>query len=901
MRDVSFPLHEKRFPSGLRVILEEDHRTPLVGLFMVVGAGSSSDPPGREGLAHYVEHLAFRSRPYGKSSLRRLLERAGAAQWNAFTGLDATVYYEVGPASALPELLRLEGARMLSPVAKVTPETLAVELDVVRNELRQRNETGFVGEMFGAMQSALFPVGHPYARPVVGTHESLTAIKPEDIEAFLKNHYRPDNMTLVILGDVNPAEIGPIVEKSLPEGLIAASTPVKPGPRLASRAPEPPAPPAARLVRKEGAVATPELWIGWSLPRGFDTEAYLMDFVERAANEQLEAAAREDDDIAFVSTVLEPGTQASILLCRVVLNRGGHPERSMEHVLNKLHTLWGGPGDATETRLNELELSYRKRSAVVGMLLEAEDIGARGVARATITHFSQDPSLYSRALRDVVALQPQRLADLASRYLTRDRARAVLFSPPVGGGARPPARPMSAPALDEEDPVPIRVDEARLKSIAPPPGVSTYKQLDLPNGLEVIIGRRAGLPLVSVGLLLRGGLKGGDDPAAARVATLLAAPRETWHGEPKEFGGRLLKRHQDDRSLYAFDGAAGNVGIMLGILAERVRSMDVDSGKWDPFLREVVPFLRLAEQKPEVIAERRFDASLFPDHPFGRSATGKDLEDSSTGAAQKWIDATYTPRNAVLVVVGEIDPVEVEKIVRDQFEGWKDRGPAPAVPWADTPDTYPTAPRYVVTHRPGATQAELRFGCLLPPATKAAVDVQHDVGAAIAGGRLGKVLRQQLGATYGIHATAWVRAGGSSYLEITGAVENGKLGKALATLTSTLTDLATTPASPNALAEAQLALARGNATAHVTNRDIAMALLGARGTGYPVERVDGYAKLLAPVSAEAVQGDFKRCQAGRPTISIVGDEPIVRAAIKEASSPPAAPAPAPQAAPAPTP
>jgi zinc protease len=224
--------------------------------------------------------------------------------------------------------------------AKVTPETLAVKLDIVRTELRQRNETGFVGEMFGAMQAAVFPSGHPYARPVIGTHESLTAIGPEDIEGFLKSHYRPDNMTLVILGDVNPAELGAIVERSLPEGVIAAPTPIKPGPRLSPRAPEPPAPPPARLVRKEGAVATPELWIGWSLPRSFDTEAYLIEFLERAAREQLDAAAREDDDIAFISTSLVPGTQASMLLCRMVLNRGGHPERSMEHVLNKLHTLW---------------------------------------------------------------------------------------------------------------------------------------------------------------------------------------------------------------------------------------------------------------------------------------------------------------------------------------------------------------------------------------------------------------------------------------------------------------------------------------------------------------------------------------------------------------------------------
>ncbi|UQA61491.1 M16 family metallopeptidase [Polyangium aurulentum] len=896
MRDVSFPLHEKRFPSGLRVILEEDHRTPLVGLFLVVGAGSSSDPQGKEGLAHYVEHLAFRSRPYGKSSLRRLLERAGAAQWNAFTGLDDTVYYEVGPASALPEMLRLEGARMLAPIAKVTPETLAVELEVVANELRQSNETGFVGEMLGAMQAAVFPAGHPYARPVIGTHESLHAITPVDIEAFLKRHYRPDNMTLVILGDIKPAEIGPIVESSLPEALLAAPTPVKPGPRLAPRAPEPPAPPPARLVRKEGAVATPELWIGWSLPRSFDAEAYLVEFMEREVNEQLRGAARADDDIAFVSTELVSGTQASMLLCRVVLNRGGHPERSMERVLDRMHNVWTRPNNATEVQADAMRFDHRKRAAVVNMLLEAEHIGSRGVARATITHFSQDPSLYSRALNNVIALQPRRVADLADRYLNRDRARAVLFTPPAGGGARASAFPVSATALDEEDPLPMRVDEDRLKGIAVPPGVSWYTQLNLPNGLEVVLGRREGLPLVSVGLMLRGGLTA-IDPAAAHVAALLAAPRETWHGDPKEFGGQMTVSHMRDRSAYMLQGASGNVGIMLGILAERVRSMDVDSGKWASFERDTVSYLSLTEQQPKMRAERSFLSTLFADHPFGRVVTGKDLGDSSVGAAQRWIDATHTPRNAVLAVIGEIDPTEVEKIVRDQFEGWKDQGPAPAAVTAARMEGEPMAPRFVVTHRPGATQAEVRFGCLLPPTERAAVEVRHDLVGALVENRLGKVLRQQLGATYGIDANAWVLAGGSSFLEVTGAVENGKLGKALATLTGTLTSLAEAPASPGALAEAKLALARHVATAYVTNGDITRSVLGLRLRGYPLQDGDAYGKLLAAVPAEAVQRDFKRCQGGQPTISILGDEVIVRAAIKEASTPaaPASPAPSPPA------
>jgi len=221
MRDIKYPMRDMRFPSGLRVLAEADSRSPVVALVLVVGAGSSSDPVGKEGLAHYIEHLAFRSRPFGKESVAKMLDKSGAGQWNAFTGFDSTVYFEMGPKESLGTLLQLEGNRMANPVARLAPETLPVELNVVRNELRQRGETGFAGEMFASMQSLLFPTSHPYARSVGGTHSSLSNITVDDVTAFLGKHYRPDNMTLLIIGDVDLQSIGTLVDHELSRKLTS--------------------------------------------------------------------------------------------------------------------------------------------------------------------------------------------------------------------------------------------------------------------------------------------------------------------------------------------------------------------------------------------------------------------------------------------------------------------------------------------------------------------------------------------------------------------------------------------------------------------------------------------------------------------------------------------------------
>jgi zinc protease len=241
------------------------------------------------------------------------------------------------------------------------------------------------------------------------------------------------------------------------------------------------------------------------------------------------------------------------------------------------------------------------------------------------------------------------------------------------------------------------------------------------------------------------------------------------------------------------------------------------------------------------------------------------------------------PHNAVLAVVGEINPVLVEQMVREQFEGWKDHGAALIAPSPPSlPGTPAAAPRFVVTHRPSATQSQIRFGCLLPAATQSAVDTRHDVAAQLVQDRLFTQLRQRLGVTYGFSARAAVMRGGAAFLSVDGAVESAKLGTALGVLRDTLKALADTPAPANELDWAKLRNAHRKGTSFMTNQAIVRALLSSRNIGFGWSRQDTYASELAVVTAEAVAQDFQACAAGRPTLSIVGDQSEVQAALKQA-------------------
>jgi zinc protease len=902
MRDISFPLRDLRFPSGLRVIVEEDHRAPVVGVFTLVGVGSTSDPPGKEGLAHYVEHLAFRSRPDGKTSVWNLLERAGAAMWNAGTGLDETVYWEVGPKEALPSLLLLEGVRLLAPVSNIAPEVADVEREMVRNELRQSNETGIFGSILSYAQAAVFPAGHPYARPVIGTHESLSAMTLDDAQRFVKEHYRPDDVTMVVVGDVDMATVSRVVERSLPAGLLAGSQ--IPGrvvsPRMAPEPTEPPPPPpAGPMARYEAALPTPELWIGWSLPRSIDAEGYLDRFAVLAASQELPRAFSHDQDIAGVGLMLVPGKQAAMLLCRVLLSEGADPDRSRERVLDQLVRIWRwdvkqrdgivtspttGKRHVVEQSRGDLyaeqnvDFARLQRSAVTAMILGAESLVARGQERAELTHFSGDPTTYSRQLKAVMGVDAPRMTDFAYRYLTRERARTVLVKP-LPGNATPPiegdgARPVP---IDE---APAVFDAEAIRSFVHALGVGAYRHVTLDDGLEVVIGRRAGLPVVAMGLSLHGGSATAEPPGALELMRRLGYPKVASHVTPADFGGHFAKWSDRDEFTYTFEGSAGNVGNMLDVLADWAPSMRVDPDAVAFFDREILPYLEKTERRPEVQANRAFWQTLYGPHPYGRTVAASDLGRLGAGDADRWLDTVVVPRNATLAIVGEVDPVEVEALVRSTLGKWSSATPAQAPPPPPPPaPARAPKPTILIAHRPGATQGEIRFGCLLPP--PGASRARYDVMARLLSERVNGAVRFSMGASYGLGAQVVTYRGGAAHLSLTGSVDNAHVADALAVLRRTLILFEQGHFREKEIDVTRWRAARSYAVRYTTNASVVASILATRNEDRDLRAIDAYPEDLIAVTPEALAADFARCQAA-PVISLVGDEPTLRQAVERA-------------------
>ena len=877
MNPFKFRMRDFRAPSGLRIVVEEDHSAPVAGVVTVVGVGSSSDPAGKEGIAHFVEHMAFRMKPFGDTpaTMWELLPESGVAEFNASTGLDATVYYEFGPKDALPRMLHLEGARMAQPLVGIDPKTVDTEREVVRNELRERGETAFTSAAFGWMQAALFPADHPYHRPVIGTHESLSATRLEDLQSFARQHYRLDNMTMVVIGDFQLEEMGKMLTQTVPflYGDADHPMPVVPA-RLSPQPAPPPDPPAHDMFRYEGPVATPELWIGWTLPGAYRDDSALIDFVAWLMDGLLIGAVQEDDDIASVDTSPVAGIHSTMLICRVLLRDGVHPERSAEHVLNTLSKAWGVSDRRAQITKFGLIL-YGPSQAANEMALATENILTRAEETARMTHFVGSPQIYSRILAAIGSIDWPKIQKYAYQYVNRDRARVLYITPlpaskrAVGGTGLGAGEPDDGAEARVPDHSP---DEIR--RLAKPPGFASFATTRLKNGLEVVIARHPTIPAVTVQLGLHGG-RGAADPGVAEVTSYLSRPHSTRHGSLLEFGALLRSGIGEDQWETQIRAGSGNLRDVLAILYDRVSSMEVPTELPPLAEKWLYPLLHKLEAHPELQGDRAFWRALFGNHAYGRRATVDQMEKVEVAAVERWMDRVFVPRNGVVAIVGDVEVDAAQKLAVDWLGDWTSRGEALPAP---TPaDIKPSPLNVAITHRPAASQGELRLACRLT-AMDPRDAVLYELMAKMAADRLFKRVRIKLGASYGIRPHSEVLRGGTAYVELSGNINNASLSPALAVIKEYWDALARGEFDEKEMNRVRYELALEFNLRFATSQRIADEIVLRRNLDWPLESVDQYGQHLASITKQELTRAFGGCHESA-VLSIIGDHDTIEQAL----------------------
>jgi zinc protease len=266
---------EATLDNGLRVLMLEDHRSPVVSVQVWYRVGSRNELPGATGLAHFLEHMMFKGTPtHGKGEFATLVERDGG-QHNAFTSQDVTSYFVNIASDKVEMVLRLEADRMRHLL--LDPAEIDSERQVVMEERRTRTEDDPDGLLSEEMHSLAFKA-HPYRWPIIGWMEDLRRINPPELRAFYDAYYTPNNALLVIVGDVRPAELMPRIRQLLgavPRGPAAPPVTAVEPPQIAER---------RVFVRRAGA-QLPIVNLAWHVPNHRSPDAPALELLSTILSE----------------------------------------------------------------------------------------------------------------------------------------------------------------------------------------------------------------------------------------------------------------------------------------------------------------------------------------------------------------------------------------------------------------------------------------------------------------------------------------------------------------------------------------------------------------------------------------------------------------------------------------
>lgn len=889
---IDYPL-----PSGLRVIFQHDKTQASVAVFSVIGAGMTSDPGGKEGLAHLVEHLAFRARPAGGQTVMDQVKEMGGV-FNAYTTPDYTSYWTIAPRDAVVQLLRIEAMRMIKALPGITEEEFATEKEVVRNEKFQRSEASYGGRqiinnrIFEELNRMLYPAGHRYQRAGIGSHESLDRITLADARAFVREHYRPRKTTIMIIGNFDQKEVRRLLSRSFPPQVVTRSGKpeknFKLGNPIARTSPklEPPYPKVTALRRIKGPVTNDTLFLAWSLPPGFNEDYWELNSTTVLTNIAMwRTFAPKDplsrDIVELAMCFMLPGELASTAFCAVELVPGQKPEEIVEKTLDGLYRQWSSGGVPLDmSQKVQAGIYGRVRAYQMNDLLRSAVPLHRGALITSLIHYTSHVDVFSRAMNAVSKVSAFKARQIAYKYLTRERAVRLLVQPEErkpSTVAFDPAASWSGAVFERtaaQNKRFVKLPRAEIARAAVAMGRRTLKTFTLSNGLQVVLKQHGWAPFVRVALLTRGGLNTTEPEGIPQFARLKHDAKE-----PLVFAGTWFFELAEDRAAWGVTAPSGNLSAALHLLHERVRTTRSDWDEWafKRMLRRTARQQQSMAKDPEVRAERALWERLLPGHPLARRVCDtKRLAGVDRGKFKGWAEQVLAPKNATLFVVGDLEFGQARKLAAKVWGQWRDKDPGQPLELLPPPNA--PGKGILLIDRPESSQTKLMLGCHLPPAT-ADNDVDRAVLGTLLREDLWQAIRQKNGASYGANAWSTHYPGGTSLLQISGYIQNDKAVPALSTILERLAEVGRGRINRALLLKAMWTVARRTHIQNLNLEEMLDTLARTAHSGWPLGKLADFSRRLSQVSPRHLTKQLEPC-AGKEVIAVVGPRALLEEKLK---------------------
>lgn len=729
--------------NGLQVMLHVDRKLPVVHVNQWFHVGSKNERIGRTGFAHLFEHMMFQGSKNASAEYFSYVEAAGANLFeggvNGTTSWDRTNYFATVPSGNLETILWLESDRLLTLPDALTIEKLNNQRDVVKNERRQGLENQPYGRWVKLLQENLYPNRHPYANDVIGSHEDLTAASLDDVKEFFKTYYTPNNMSLVIAGDFDPAEAKRLVEKyfgTIPAG-PALDRPVKGVPKLDGE----------QIVEVNDRVPQERTYFAWHTPAYFDAGDAELDLVATILGDGLSARLNKvlvyDKQLASDVVSFQWGRQLTGTFVLWVTARPGASLQQIEQIVTDeiARLAKDGPTPA--------ELARAKTKWEFGFVTGLERIGGFGGKADRLNQYNiflGDPNKFDADFSRYRNATVASVRDTVAKWLNTRNRLLIRFHPETSGRE-------SQIALDRSKQPPLGGDRPFMV-----PPVKTAK---LGNGMEVFVIERPDLPKVAVRMVTKAGSvhnpAGKDGLADLTVETMKRGTKTRSalevEDELGDLGTVLFGGANRESSEVSFEVLKRNLAPALTVFADVVLNPAFPADEVDREKKKRLDALAQDAEDPNAIAQTIGQMLAFgADHPYGRPGRGfpATVQRLSREDFVRFHEANWKPGSSALIFAGDITLDEARRFAEQNFGNWSG-GAAPTI---SIPAPKPMGPGKVyLVDRQDAAQTIVTQ--VLPGARRKtddyyAINLADAVWGGGFGTRLNLNLREDKGYSYGV-------------------------------------------------------------------------------------------------------------------------------------------------------
>ncbi len=869
--DIDIDYTEFTLDNGLRLIVHEDHKAPIVAVNLWYHVGSKNEKAGKTGFAHLFEHLMFNGSENYDDEYFKPFELVGATGINGTTWFDRTNYFQNVPKTALDLALWMESDRMGHLLGVVTQEKLDEQRGVVQNEKRQGDNQPY-GKVEYRILEGVFPVGHPYSWNTIGSMDDLNAASLEDVHEWFKTYYGPNNAVIVIAGDVTPREALEKVDKYFGD--------IPPGPPIAK--------PREWIVKLEhdkretmqDRVPQARVYKVWGGPNFVSKDAVLLELADAVLttgkNSRLyKRLVYQDQTATSVSGSLFSGEIGGYYELAATVQPGGDIEAVRQAINEEMQRfLDKGP---TKDELARVKAQFKS-----GFVRGVERIGGFGGKSSVLARnavYAGDPGFYQTKLEWFDAATTATIKAAAGRWLSAGSYQLDVHPFPELQAATAGADRSALPATNT----------------FPEVKFADFERGSLSNGLELIVANRASVPVVNLLLRFDAGFASDQfgEPGTSSLAMSMLDEGTTTRSaleisdELARLGAYLSANSGIDASGVSISALKENLDDSLELYADVILNPAFPQKELDRLRKARLARIKQEKSQPMGIALRIVPALIYgKDHAYSLPLTGSGTEESviriKRDSLVDYHETWFKPNNATMIVVGDTTMAEIKPKLEKLFRRWEPGNvPTKNIGNVDLPD----AERIYIIDRPGAEQSIIFAANIAPPTGEGnefAIETMNEIIGGAFTSRINMNLREDKHWAYGARSVVLSTEGQRPYIAYA-PVQTDKTMESMAEIKRELVEyLGDNPATDEELSKVKnnntLSLPGRWETANAVLRDIAVIVAYDLPDNYWDTYVETVRNLSLKQIAESADSVIKP---DNLVWVVVGDREIIEPKIRE--------------------